>query len=1023
MDRKYPRGSEWRKWDLHIHTPASFHWEGKKFHSNPDSPENIQLVDEMIHALNAAEPAVFAIMDYWTFDGWFALKRRLAQSGSPKLEKTVFPGIELRLVAPMDGRLNAHVLFSNYINDQELDDFRSALNVALINRPLSDYSLKSLARHVGEDFLREKGFKKHEVDQSDEAALRAGSTVAEITCESYKQAIQSVSNGLALGFMPFNTNDGLAEVKWQDHYAYVLDLFNTSPIFETRSPALWAAFAGITTRENRKWISDFQNALGNVPRLAVSGSDAHRFIGEKGNNNCRGYGDYPSSRATWIKANPTFEGLKQAVKEPAKRSFIGSVPPKYLLVKDNRSLFIDRLEVKKINSASAVDTWLDNTEVALSTDMVAIIGNKGSGKSALADITALLGNSKQSHHFSFLKANRFRGKTGEPARNFNAKITWLDEQELEKNLNENPEIENVELVKYIPQGHFEELCNAHVSGQSNAFENELRSVIFSHSDESIRLGAYDFNQLIEQQESSLRSNIESLRSELHKVNWQIESLENQMSDEVFKGVEEQLKQTQRLYDEHLKNVPAEVPEPTDKLSQEQQEATGQLDSISEKLEAIKNKRKENQEELANFAAKRKACRSIKEGLEVVERSVQQFISDFKEDFQLLNLEADNILKFEIEKRPISDIEKAISSRDIELKTSMQKMDGEENSLKEQRTYFSSQLNAPQQEYQSYLEKLKLWTEKKAELEGSKELPDTLEGLKHRKKQLEQLPDRRRALSEQRKVLSGNIFDVLKEQKRKREALFEPVQALIQNNSLIRNEYKLQFSAELSITAAEVSSKLFSIIKQASGEFRGESESFAVIKDLIDRHDFNDKKSLYLFLSEIHSRLEMASRNQVGIKSILRKDRDAHEVYDFIFGLEYLDPRYTLMFQGAHIEQLSPGQRGALLLIFYLLVDKGNNPIILDQPEENLDNETIVSLLVPVLNEAKKKRQIIMVTHNPNLAVVCDAEQIIHCEFDRKNGHKISYTSGAIECQEIKDRVVNVLEGTMPAFDNRKVKYD
>lgn len=130
----------------------------------------------------------------------------------------------------------------------------------------------------------------------------------------------------------------------------------------------------------------------------------------------------------------------------------------------------------------------------------------------------------------------------------------------------------------------------------------------------------------------------------------------------------------------------------------------------------------------------------------------------------------------------------------------------------------------------------------------------------------------------------------------------------------------------------------------------------------------------------------------------------------------------MKFQDAQIEQLSPGQRGALLLIFYLLVDKGNMPIILDQPEENLDNETIVSLLVPVLTEAKLKRQIIMVTHNPNLAVVCDAEQIIHCEFERKNGHKISYTSGSIESSEVNKKIVDILEGTMPAFNNRKLKY-
>lgn len=131
---------------------------------------------------------------------------------------------------------------------------------------------------------------------------------------------------------------------------------------------------------------------------------------------------------------------------------------------------------------------------------------------------------------------------------------------------------------------------------------------------------------------------------------------------------------------------------------------------------------------------------------------------------------------------------------------------------------------------------------------------------------------------------------------------------------------------------------------------------------------------------------------------------------------------TLLFQDTRIEQLSPGQRGALLLIFYLLVDNGRQPIILDQPEENLDNETIVSLLVPVLEVAKRRRQIIMVTHNPNLAVVCDAEQIIYSSFDRKNGSKIAYVGGSIENPETNKYVVDVLEGTKRAFDNRRGKY-
>ena len=138
--------------------------------------------------------------------------------------------------------------------------------------------------------------------------------------------------------------------------------------------------------------------------------------------------------------------------------------------------------------------------------------------------------------------------------------------------------------------------------------------------------------------------------------------------------------------------------------------------------------------------------------------------------------------------------------------------------------------------------------------------------------------------------------------------------------------------------------------------------------------------------------------------------------------EYIEPKYTLLFQDTPIEQLSPGQRGALLLIFYLLVDRGRNPIILDQPEENLDNETIVNLLVPVICEAKKNRQIIMVTHNPNLAVVCDAEQIIRASFDRRDQATIAYQSGSIEDGVINSHVVNVLEGTKDAFDNRSGKY-
>lgn len=263
------------------------------------------------------------------------------------------------------------------------------------------------------------------------------------------------------------------------------------------------------------------------------------------------------------------------------------------------------------------------------------------------------------------------------------------------------------------------------------------------------------------------------------------------------------------------------------------------------------------------------------------------------------------------------------------------------------------------------------------------------------------------------------------QRKAREELFKPVQDLIESNKLIRDEYRLQFQATLGGSSDVLTSELLSLIKQ-KGEFRGEDESYAMVKHLAEQFDLNTKSDALKFLNELGTKINDAASNgnadAVGIASILRKDRAASAVYDLLYGLSYLEPRYSLLFQDAPIEQLSPGQRGALLLIFYLLVDNGRTPIILDQPEENLDNETVVSLLVPVLTEAKKKRQIIMVTHNPNLAVVCDAEQIIYSTFDRKNGFKISYVSGAIENPVINGHVINVLEGTKPAFNNRRVKY-
>lgn len=1022
-NRKNLRGSIWSQWDLHIHTPASFHWNGEKF--NGEKEHDNKLIDEMIHALNNAEPEVFAIMDYWTFDGWFKLQNRLKEPDSPKLEKTVFPGIELRLVAPMDARLNAHVIFSDKIEKQYLDDFKSNLQIAFINRPLSDSALRELARKTNDDKLTKHGFKKHNINSQDDEALRAGSTIAEITKESYVEAITRVPNDQAIGFMPFDTNDGLAEVKWFDHYAYVMELFQSSPIFETRDFGKRCAFVGEKVSDNVKYFSAFQYALKNIPRLAVSGSDAHCFIGEKGNNDKRGYGDFPSNKKTWIKAEPTFKGLQQAILEPAKRSYIGEKPPKLNEIELNKTFYIDSVKVQKTGE-KPVGQWLDGCEIPLNPDLTAIIGNKGSGKSALADVIAMLGNSKQSKHFSFLKKERFWGKSGEPANHFIGTLIWCDGGEESRLLNELSPEEKTERVRYIPQGYFEELCNEHTSGKSNAFERELRSVIFSHTSEDMRLDALDFEQLIEKQEQSLRNRLSEYRKDLAKVNEEIVGIEAQLQPIELKKLTEALQLKNTQIEEHKKLKPDEVIQPEIALDTVQQKVADDLAEVNRQIQIRQERQKTIASASTVLAKQKQAIFDIQERLSLLQRSFAQLKQESADDLTLLELSWNDVAVLDIRTSVLDSKKEMISSKQLELKMESERVTGEINELIGKQKTYTAQLDAPQRQYEAYQRQLTEWTQKLDALTGSPTEPETKIGLETRIKQIEQLPLELQKLREKRLQLSRDIFDTLNAQREEREKLFKPVQDLIQDNSLIRDDYKLQFQATLSASSDAIYNQLFRLIKQNSGEFNSQDESLTVIRNLFDSHDVNDKKGTIDFISNLFKKIETSSKrgnqNVFGIFNMLKKDQTANAVYDFIFGLEFLEPRYSLVFQDTQIEQLSPGQRGALLLIFYLLVDKGQLPIILDQPEENLDNETVFRLLVPVLSEAKKKRQIIMVTHNPNLAVVCDAEQIIYANFSRSDNFTISYQAGAIENDEINKRVVTVLEGTKPAFDNRSGKY-
>ena len=121
-----------------------------------------------------------------------------------------------------------------------------------------------------------------------------------------------------------------------------------------------------------------------------------------------------------------------------------------------------------------------------------------------------------------------------------------------------------------------------------------------------------------------------------------------------------------------------------------------------------------------------------------------------------------------------------------------------------------------------------------------------------------------------------------------------------------------------------------------------------------------------------------------------------------------------------LDRLSTGQQCTAIL--HLLLLENHDPLVVDQPEDNLDNAFIVERIVQELRAAKSERQFLFATHNANIPVFGDAEWIGVCSASDSHGTMPLDAQGSIDVPAIRDRVANILEGGKEAFMQRKEKY-
>ena len=1019
MNSKINRGSEWNIWDLHIHTPASFHWKG----GNTSKINNQIPCQKIIDKIQSSDPIAFSIVDYFTFDGVLQL-RKFLQENSINLNKTIFPGIELRLEAPTDFKLNIQVLFDENITDQKLNDFKSELKILKSNSSLSKEAIIEIAKTLTSDkakqYIENRDYKK-----DDDVAYELGCKIIRITRNSFETAIKKF-NDRCLVILPYETFNGISKLKWKKHPIEDMLYLSISDFFESRKQENIDLFLGKKTKKNEHFFEHFQQAIGGKPKPVLSGSDAHKV---------EEYGQFPHDKKTWLKAEPTFKGLKQVIAEPSSRCFIGEKPEKFNIVKSKATKFISKVKIEKKPNSNLEEKWFDSEEIYFNSDLVSIIGNKGSGKSALTDILGLLGNSKQYDSFSFLNEKKFKKPRGKcKAKDFIATIYWENGDSNEVSLDDEFCPEKTEKVKYIPQSYLEKLCNE-TSSQKKLFDKELKSVIFSHILPDQKLDKENLDELLEFKTEEINRELSNFRDELKNITRKILSYREKKTTEYKDKLNSKHSVKQKELEALKENKPEEVLKPNpDSIDENIKGKIKKLEELKKEEKDIVIKINSLNNDLENLSKRQAILDKAINQIDILEKDVKKRTDEIKTLLNSINYQnidlfsfSSNIAELKKEsstlKNQLNQKKQEIIELDDNSSPSMNCLEGKKIKIQKDIKNLSEQIDEPNKKYQKYLLELESWKQQIVDIQGNENKPDTLSYLGSKLSELNNIPTKITELEKKRDEVVRMIYKKISQLADIFRLYYDPVQNFINNPPFEEDIFKISF--KVSIENDNFKDSFFNLInRHKAGTFHGTDNSEKRITKMIDSCNFNDIEKVIKFVNDIFRYLESDYRGNEPKKTRfeLQAKSSPEKLYNMIFGLEYLEPKYFLQLDEKNLEQLSPGERGILLLIFYLIVDKDERPLILDQPEENLDNQTIYKVLVQCIKKAKEKRQIFLVTHNPNLAVVCDAEQIITAEINKKDGNSVHYSSGAIENSDTNKNIVDILEGTKPAFENRENKY-
>ena len=660
--------------------------------------------------------------------------------------------------------------------------------------------------------------------------------------------------------------------------------------------------------------------------------------------------NYSLKENCWIKADPTFEGLKQIIYEPTERVKIQETKP------EEKSCYqvIDRIEIyhqdfqekieKKENKETIEEENEEYTTILLNPNLNTIIGGRSTGKSILlgaiakkldSDKEVKLDNTEYSQYIDEIVSNM--------------RIFWKDGVE-----------NSTRDIEYFPQSYMYQLAK-----NSDELNKLVENIITQDINKKTKIEAY--------QAFSSDNNSEIIEdiNKLFKTKASIDNIQKSITEI---GDEEGIIKEKNKLSKDLEDLKTKI-----QITEDQWSSYSNL-----KDEYDKNNR--SIQEIERQKISLSALKSI------------SIINDITHN--LINLTEDirdkvNTIFSDLKQRYSEEWNEQIQAILLEKEAEVQKIKERNESIEKDEAYLKgkSVIDSNQQ----YKEK-----EEKYKIENGK---------------LEEITELKKQKAEYEKYINSLINSIIENSKKYCTELQQ------MQNELSVSSGKLKITATINTDFSKYKNILSGSINQSS------SQGKQFVEKLINTTEelFENMSNMFESLLSDSITLKGGYDNQKLIKELL--------------GTNFFNISYEIEYDTDKFKAMSEGKKAFIILMLLLDFSKKECPILIDQPEDDLDNRAIYNELVTYIKSKKKERQIIIVTHNSNIVIGADSELVIvsnqqGVNSPNKNNKKFDYIFGSIESsmeknntineilysQGIRQHICEILEGGEIAFKKRERKY-